>query len=252
MLAALIELIVNFGDVCVPTKRRRGMKAVAGGVQRIALGKVIGHRIRLEQLQDGGIGADVGRIELLDLIRRQLADAAVFARVLEKSIAKIIRGHNSQAGGLAAVAAAFVVEKVEEPVFFDRTASGRTEDIADQFIAGQAGQVIEKVVGAKRRVAIELIRRTVESVGATLRDERHLGAGTAAQVRAGVGGGRAELLDRIEGDTQNARKWCMVLLVVYVNAVQGDVGLVRFATINGSGTMIGTRRAVGPQAGGQL
>src|SRR5258708_14819867 len=44
----------------------------------------------------------------------------------------------------------------------------------------------------------------------------------------------------------------MVLLVVYVNAVQGDVGLVRFATIDGSGAMIGARRAVGPQAGGQL
>ena len=138
-------------------------------------------------------------IELLDVVRRQLADAAIFARVLEKPVAKIIRGHNSQARGLAAVAASFVVEKVEEPVFLDRAASRRTENIADQLIAGQAGQVIEKVIGGERRIAVELVERTVEGIGATLGDQRDLSAGAAAQIRAGVGGDGTKLLDRIEG-----------------------------------------------------
>src|SRR5260370_1186021 len=161
MLAVLIELVVELGNVGVPAQRRWCMEAVPGGVQSIALGEVVGQRVRLEQLQDRRIGADVSRIELLDLVGSQLADATVRARVLEEPVAKIIRGHNSQTRGLAAVAASFIVEEVEEPVFLDWAASGRTENIADQLIARETGQVVKKVVGGERSVSIELIGRTL-------------------------------------------------------------------------------------------
>src|SRR5438094_701752 len=72
----------------------------------------------------------------------------------------------------------------------------------------------------------------MDGIGAALGDERDLCARAVAVLGAGVGGDCAELLDRVEGDTEDAGKGGAVLLVVHVDTVESDGGLVALAAID--------------------
>ena len=99
--------------------------------------------------------------------------------------------------------------------------------------------VQEELVGGRRRVAVVLVERAVQFVGAALGHQRHLRAGGAAAVGVGVHGGDAELLHRIRGHAQDAGEGVAVHLVVDVHAVQRDVGLVALAAVDRAVAVVG-------------
>ena len=72
----------------------------------------------------------------------------------------------------------------------------------------------------------------MELIGAALGDQRDLGAGGAAFIGVAVGGGDAELLDRIDGHVENAGHGGAAVLVDDVGAIEGDVALVALTAVD--------------------
>ena len=78
------------------------------------------------------------------------------------------------------------------------------------------------------------IQRTVEIVGATLRDERNLRARRTALVRIVAGGRHSEFLHGIDGNWQYRSECVAVHLIVRVHAVQRQVALVAARAVHRS------------------
>ena len=104
-----------------------------------------------------------------------------------------------------------------------------------------AGGVIEEVVGGRNSVAMELVERAVEIVRAGLGNQRNLRAGGATLIGVRVRRNDAKLLQRIGRGAQDAGE-CFVrhyvkpaLLLVIVNAVEQDVGLIGAPAIDITG-----------------
>lgn len=79
----------------------------------------------------------------------------------------------------------------------------------------------------------------MQVVGAALGHQGDLGAGGAAQLRAGIGGDGPEFFHRVERHSQHAGESRVVLLVVHVHAVERDVGLVVLAAVDRPAAVIG-------------
>src|SRR5579864_31788 len=137
-------------------------------------------------------------IELLYLIRGELASTAILAGIFEKPIPEVLCGHDSQGGGFAPVEASFVVAKIKKAVFLDGAAERCSKHIANQLVPRQPGQIVEEVVCASGGVAIELVGGAMEGVGPALGYQRNLRTRAASQIRARVGGHCPKLLDRIQ------------------------------------------------------
>src|SRR5215472_16444328 len=78
-------------------------------------------------------------------------------------------------------------------------------------------------------------------VCATLGDEGDLTSGGAAGVGSGIACGHAKFLKRIESGAQSAGKSKSLRLIVVVDAIERDVGLVAAGAIDRSATAIGSR-----------
>src|SRR5208282_5831831 len=98
--------------------------------------------------------------------------------------------------------------------------------------------LIEPVVGLADVGTIEFVGAAVPAVGSALGDQLHLGAGRSPRIRVGVRGGHAKLFDRVQGGTHRSLESKAVALVVIVDAVERDVGLVAASAVGGSGTRV--------------
>src|SRR4051794_22920188 len=78
-------------------------------------------------------------------------------------------------------------------------------------------------------------------IRAALGNQGDLRAGSTPELRPGVSSDRAELLHGIKRYAQNARKRIAVLLIVYIDAIQSHIALVRFAAIHGAAPVVGRR-----------
>jgi len=87
-------------------------------------------------------------------------------------------------------------------VFDDAAAEGSAVLVADEVFAGDAGAVGEPVVGSSLDVAMELLERTMELVGAGLGDQRDLPAGGAALVGTDASDRGAEFLHNREAPAE--------------------------------------------------
>jgi hypothetical protein len=72
----------------------------------------------------------------------------------------------------------------------------------------------------------------VKLVRSALGHERNLRSRTAATIRVGIAGGHAELLDGILRHAQDAGECITFVLVVYIDAIERDVGLVAAGAIH--------------------
>ena len=70
------------------------------------------------------------------------------------------------------------------------------------------------------------IQRAVEIVGATLGHQIHLRPGRTAGLGIGIARGYPKFLQGVQGGAQGAFECRPLCLIVVVNAIQGDVGLV--------------------------
>ena len=76
--------------------------------------------------------------------------------------------------------------------------------------------------------------RAVKGIGAALCDQRHLRPGALPLVGAVIRRGHSEFLNRVLSHRQHRRKRISVRLIVYVDAVEGDVALIAARAIHGS------------------
>ena len=135
-------------------------------------------------------------------------------------------GNVGSLGTGAAVFAGFVVEEEKDTILEDRAAEGSSVLVADESGTGDAGAVAEPVVGLGEGVAIVLVGRTVELIGAALGDDGDLTTAGAAEVGAQSGNRGAELLNRIEGNGENGVEAVGALVVIDVDAIQQDIVLI--------------------------
>src|SRR6266581_247105 len=123
------------------------------------------------------------RIDLLQLFRRQHLRSAVIGFKGDDALSHRIGGHLAKLARGARIQPLLEVSKKENTVA-DNVASQRSAElVADELLARNTGAVAEPVVRGRCRIAVVLVRRTVERVGAALGDERDLTAGTAALIR---------------------------------------------------------------------
>ena len=85
---------------------------------------------------------------------------------------------------------------------------------------------------------MELIERPVDDVATALGHHTDLCARGAAEIRTGVSSDGAEFLYRIERNTQHAGESTAVLLIVDVDAVEHNIGLIRFPTVHRTATIV--------------
>src|ERR1700676_2005733 len=74
----------------------------------------------------------------------------------------------------------------------------------------------------------------MDDVAAALGDQGNLGPGSPAEIGAGVRRDSAKLLHGIERDPEDAGKSGMVLLIVDVDSVERDIGLIALTAVYGS------------------
>lgn len=89
-----------------------------------------------------------------------------------------------------------------------------------------SGQVVEEVVGARDRIAMEMKERAVELVGSAFCHQGDLGAGGAPLVGIGIDRRDPELADRIGCGAQHRGEGKPVDLIVDIHAIERDVGLI--------------------------
>src|SRR6202020_2832273 len=77
------------------------------------------------------------------------------------------------------------------------------------------------------------------TVGSTLGDQLNLRARRAPFIGVRVRGSYAEFFDRIQGGAHGSLKGKAVFLIVVVDAVECDIGLVAAASVNGAAAGIG-------------
>src|SRR5262249_32839582 len=114
------------------------------------------------------------------------------------------------------------------------------KDVPEQFIrrirliAARFGCLYEIVIRTGDGVAVILVKRSVERIGTTFRDQCHLGAGSSALIGIVIGSGHAEFLHGIEGRRQHRGKGISAGLIVNVYAVQRNVALVATSSVDRS------------------
>ena len=114
------------------------VEAEARSVQAVADRGIVGRRVLVEDRQHRRVRADVQRVERFDAGGIELGNGHRRARgvseleVGEGALAQIKTGNDAHDRLFTRVAAAFVVEEEEEPVFDDRAAEARAKDVADQ------------------------------------------------------------------------------------------------------------------------
>ena len=206
----------------------------------------MGSSQRIEAIRDvDGIhhGVKVG-VNALNLLRPAGALGRRGALVFNNSFPQ--KGARHGARHLLAFASplAFVCQKVEQPILLDWAAKRSAERVPKQarpdvrLAVLQFRVLIEIVVGYEVGRAVVLICRAMQLVGAALGQQLHLRAGRAPLVGACIGGGYAELFHGIQGGSQRARKGIALQLVVVVDAIQRDVGLVASRAVYGAATAV--------------
>src|SRR5207302_9543074 len=164
------------------------------------------------------------------------SDSATSIGVTNDSMAQRFAAHN--AGDLRAFSPAlrFIRAKEKDPVFYDGTADSASKGIADQ-LSGTVGKtrldlraLVKPVVGGGNSRAIVFVERAVEIVGAALGHQIYLRAGRAAAIGIGLAGDDAKFLQGIQSGAQRALKREAESLIVVVNPIQGNVGLIAAGT----------------------
>src|SRR5215471_6669394 len=134
--APCIEVISGF-------LRRRKTKTL--DVQPVADREVVGQRIGLHVLQEGGVDSNPSRIDSgLEILGSQTGDGTRGRSVLNNSLAHFGRGHLPQRAGPTPIPAALIVQEIEQPVLSDRAARRRAEHVHQKRRARNAGLVIEE------------------------------------------------------------------------------------------------------------
>src|SRR5262249_49939884 len=132
--------------------------------------------------------------------------------------------------GSFSVAPTFVVVEEEKAVFDDRAPQTAAEIITNQLRTVHATAIVEKVVCRRRRIAVVFIQVAVESVRATFGDEPDLRAGRATLSGVGVDSRHAEFFNGVRADANNRTESRAVLLIVGVESIDCQVGLIAPAT----------------------
>ena len=81
--------------------------------------------------------------------------------------------------------------------FTDRTAKGCPPLVEVEGLARASGAVAEKIVGAQHLVTVELVKASVDLVGAGLAYQIHHAAAGATELCAGISHDQAKLLSRV-------------------------------------------------------
>src|SRR5262249_9631986 len=129
-------------------------------------------------------------------------------------------------------------QEIEKPILPDGSAERRAVHVAIQLRASEPRLIGKEVIGARLGVTQILVYRSVNQVRPALGDQCHLSTRGASEIRPGVAGDGAELLDRIQRDAQNAGECRAVLLVVDVDAIEHDIGLVALAPVYRAASII--------------
>src|ERR1700694_6072584 len=90
----------------------------------------------------------------------------------------------------------------------------------------QFRRFVEPVIGLADSAAVVFVGRTVKAVGPALGHQRYLRSRRAAFVGVAVAGGHAEFLQRVERGPQGTLKGDAQQLIVVVQPIERNVGLV--------------------------
>ena len=169
---------------------------------------------------------------------------------VQKTLLERFGGHGPHLSHAAGIDALLPINEIKQAVFLDRTADRGAKLIADQLLHRHAGLVVEPGIGGCRGIAIVLVKRTVELIGAALGDQHHLAAGRTALIDTLAAHRYTEFLNRIEWNRQHGVEAridirvvpihslvsgasrrvlshkASVLVVVHIHAIQGDVVLI--------------------------
>ncbi len=122
MLSVSVELVVGSSDVGVVLQWHGSIETIPRGIHAVPDGVVVRHRVRLKELEHGLALANVLRIDLLNLRRREFRRTAARVLVGENALTEQHVRHDADSAALAGIPAAFVVQEVEQPVLLDGTA----------------------------------------------------------------------------------------------------------------------------------
>ena len=86
---------------------------------------------------------------------------------------------------------------------------------------------------------MEVVDRTVEFVGAAFGHQGDLRAGSAALVCTRIGGRGPEFADRIQAKPNDGSEGPALVMIVHIDAVQSDIGLVAPATVHRAIAVVG-------------
>src|SRR5258708_39636322 len=127
----------------------------------------------------------------------------------------------------------------EERVFDSWTANGRAEHVTDElsplvWLSTREFRCLQKIVVCReRRVPVVFVKRPVELVRPAFGHECYLRTGGTSGIRVGVARGDAKIGNGILRVAQHASECEAVVLVVDVDTVQRDVGLIAASAVHG-------------------
>ena len=173
---------VDLGDIGVEFARFIGGETKTGEIQTVAHRNIVGQGVALQDAQDGLARSDALRIHRTDLVGRQADGRSVIGEVVDVSLPQIGGRHGAHDALRLAIAASFIVGEEKQAVLLEGPAERRAVNVAQQFrtlvglVGLELGRFDEEFVGAENGIAVVLVGRAMQVVGAAFSHERHLRA----------------------------------------------------------------------------
>src|SRR5579862_3329842 len=133
---------------------------------------------------------------------------------------------------------AFIRKEIKEMILLDRTSEGCAERVAQEEgrfvrqILRDLSIFIEPVVRGSKRGPVVPIRGPVDVVCAALCNQSDLSARGTASISCSIACRNTKFLQRIERGPQGAGKGETLSLIVVVDAIERDIGLVAARAIH--------------------
>ena len=212
----------------------------------VTAGGGIGQRVLIEGGDRSGVGAVAQRagsqsravgVHLFNLSGGERLNTAGCGRVGDAAVAQGETGHVAADFYIFRLALAFIGAEEEQAVFQNGAPERAAKRIANDFLwdvglaVQQLGVLVEPAVGRGDRRAILFVERAMKGVGAALGDQRDLTSGGAALIGIVACCGDTKLFDGIERGANGAFEGGAANLVVVVDTVENNVGLVAAAAI---------------------
>ena len=189
------------------------------------------HHDRSGAQRTGSIGAAVG-IHGCEVGGLKGGDTATVVDVANDAPSQEFARHDTSDLIAFCATLPFISPKEKDSIFDDGATYRATESVAEQFSGAvfKSGcnlrPLVEPVICGSKGRAMIFIHRAVEIVGATLGHQIHLRPRRTAGIGIGIASGYAKFLQGIQSGAQGAFECRPLCLIVVVNAIQGDVGLV--------------------------